>query len=56
MIFLFNNASWPAGKWKIEYIRENDYYQIKTEYGIIIANVYSTLVAHWLVEFYNSFF
>lgn len=47
------SASWPPGKWKLEYIKEIDRYRITTIYGDFIADVGPTLVAFWILDYYN---
>jgi len=49
---IFRNPSWPKGKWRIEYNKDNDHYLIKDDYGTV-GIIYPTLVAHFIVNAYN---
>ncbi len=53
---IYYNASWPKGKWKLDYDKKDDKYYITTEYNEFIASVASTLIAYWLVRTYNTIF
>lgn len=53
-MIVFNNPSWPYGKWILTYIQDADVYRITTSHGLFVADVGPTLVAHWLVRTYNA--
>ncbi len=50
-----DNPSWAHGLWHIEYSREKDTYIIKTEYGVVVGEIYPTLPAWDIVRMNNYF-
>ena len=51
---LYNNASWPWGKWRIDYVQEIDKWRITVSHtGIFVADVGPTLVANWMIAINN---